>query len=139
MLSRYQMLRGKRPPGNPLPDGVRVDTRKHTRHILRPETRHVEALIVNPSEASFRRFERQYLATLANRFDQDPSPFQALAARAREVDVFLGFSCPTSWNPDVRHCHTTLALHFMKKTYPRLRVQFPALRAAVLRTARTGP
>lgn len=123
MLSRYQMVRGKRPPDNPLPAGVRVDTRKHTHHILRPETRHVEALIANPSEASFRRFERQYLATLAKRFDQDRSPFDALAARAREVNVFLGCSCPTSWNPDVRHCHTTLALHFMKKKYPRLHVE----------------
>jgi hypothetical protein len=42
-----------------------MDTRKHTRHFLRPETRHVGALIANPSAASFRRFERQYLTTIA--------------------------------------------------------------------------
>jgi len=138
MLSRYQMVRGKRPPDNPLPAGERLDTRKHTHHFLRPETRHVEALIADPSEESFRRFERQYLATIANRFEQNRGPFDALAARASEVNVFLGCSCPTSWNSDVRRCHTTLALRFMKKKYPRLRVQMPfgvQRRAAVKRTS----
>jgi len=138
MLSRYQMLRGKRPPDNPLPAGERVDTRKHTRHFLRPETRHVEALIADPSKEGFRRFERQYLTTIANRFEQDRGPFDALAARASEANVFLGCSCPTSWNSDVRHCHTTLALRFMKKKYPRLRVRMPfgvPMHAAVKRTS----
>ena len=125
MLSRYRMVRGKRPSDDPLPAGERVDTRKHTRHFLRPETRQVEALISDPSEESFRRFEREYLATIALRFEQDRAPFDALAARAQDADVFLGCSCPTSWNPDVRHCHTTLALRFMKQKYPRLRVQMP--------------
>ncbi len=127
MLSRYQMLRGKRSSDNPLPIGERVDTRKHTRHFLRPEAQHVEALIADPSDEGFRRFERAYLATITSRFEQDRGPFEALAARAREVDVFLGCSCPTSWNPDVRHCHTTLALRFMKKKYPRLGVQLPSV------------
>ncbi len=124
MLSRYQMIRGKRPPDDPLPVGERMDTRKHTRHFLRPERRDVEALIADPSEQGFHRFERQYLAAIAHRFKQDRSPFDALVARASEVDVFLGCSCPTSWNP-VQHCHTVLALRFMKKKYPRLRVQMP--------------
>ena len=119
------MVRGKRPSDDPLPAGERVDTRKHTRHFLRPETRHVEALIADPSDENFRRFEREYIATIARRFEQDRGPFDALANRAQEADVFLGCSCPTSWNPDVRHCHTTLALRFMQQKYPRLPVQIP--------------
>ena len=125
MLSRYQMIRGKRPAGDPLPAGDRVDTRKHTRHFLRPEARHVQALITDPSEENWHRFEREYLATIGRRFKQDRTSFDALAARAEQTDVYLGCSCPTSWNPEVRHCHTVLALRFMNRKYPRLRVQIP--------------
>jgi len=31
MLARFQMIRGKRPPETPAPEGARFDTRKHTR------------------------------------------------------------------------------------------------------------
>jgi hypothetical protein len=125
VLSRYRIVRGKRDPADPLPEGERIDTRKHTRHFLRPETATVEALIAAPSAANFRRFAREYEATIARRFATDRGPFDALAARATERDVFLGCNCPTAWNPDVRRCHTTLALGFMKKKYPRLRVKLP--------------
>jgi hypothetical protein len=125
VLGRYRIVRGKRDPGDPLPDGERIDTRKHTRHFLRPETATVMALIAEPSAANFHRFARAYEATIARRFAADRRPFDALAARAQEGDVFLGCNCPTAWNPDVRRCHTTLALGFMKKKYPGLKVKLP--------------
>lgn len=125
MLARYQIVRGKRPPSNPLPNGRRVDTRKHTRHFLRPEAAHVEALIENPDERAFERFAKEYLARLAARFAADRRPFDELAELAQREDVFIGCNCPTSFNPDVRRCHTSLALEFMKQKYPKLRVQLP--------------
>jgi hypothetical protein len=39
--------------------------------------------------------------------------------------VYLGCSCPSRANPDVQRCHTVLALQFMKKKYPKLRVVLP--------------
>jgi hypothetical protein len=125
MLARYQIVRGKRPPSNPLPNGRRVDTRKHTRHFLRPEAATVESLIANPNARAFARFEKEYRATLAARFSADRRPFDALAELAQREDVFIGCNCPTSFNPDVRRCHTTLALEFMKRKYPKLEVDVP--------------
>jgi hypothetical protein len=125
MLARYRIVRGKRDPGDPLPLGARIDTRKHTRHFLRPDAASVKALHDAPTPASFRRFASEYRRLLAARFAADRAPFDALAERAQHEDVFLGCSCPTSWNPDVRRCHTALALAFMKKKYPRLRVKEP--------------
>ena len=55
MLARYQVVRGKRPPDNPLPKGRRIDTREHTRHCLRPEKSQVAAFIRKPSRAGFTR------------------------------------------------------------------------------------
>jgi hypothetical protein len=125
MLARYRIVRGKRDPADPLPKGERVDTRKHTRHCLRPATASVEALIEAPTAANFRRFAREYRATIAQRFEHDRRPFDELAAHATSGDVFLGCNCPTAWNPDVSRCHTTLALAFMKQRYPALRVRMP--------------
>ena len=125
MLARYQIIRGKRPPDNPLPEGERIDTRKHTRHFLRPEASSVATLMADPEPAAFRRFAAEYRATLAQRFALDRRPFDELAARAQRTDVFLGCNCPTRWNPDVRHCHTVLALEFMKRHYPSLGVRKP--------------
>jgi hypothetical protein len=125
MLARYRIVRGKRDPDDPLPEGVRIDTRKHTRHCLRPEAQNVAALIADPSAKNFRRFARDYQKTLARRFAADRTPFDALAERALREDVFIGCNCPTAWNPDVRRCHTAFALAFMRKKYPRLRVAAP--------------
>ena len=64
MLGRYQMVRGARPPNNPLPVGVRKDTRKHTLHILRPDADQVRSYLDNPGEAAWERFAADYgLAT----------------------------------------------------------------------------
>jgi hypothetical protein len=125
MLARYQIVRGKRSPSNPLPNGRRIDTRKHTRHVLRPEAASVESLIANPDARAFARFENDYRALLAARFAADRRPFDALAELAKHEDVFIGCSCPTSFNPDVRRCHTTLALEFMRRKYPKLEIEMP--------------
>jgi hypothetical protein len=124
-LARYQMIRGKRPPGNPLPEGIRVDVRKHTRHFLRPPEGSVEALFANPSPKAFAKFTSSYEAELQRRFAQDRAPFDALADAASRDDVYIGCSCPSSVNPDVKRCHTVLALRFMHAKYPKLRVVIP--------------
>lgn len=128
MLTRYQIIRGKRPPGEPLPRGRRVDTRKHTNHCLRPEKVEVEAFMRDASASGFARFKRAYEATIAARFAADRRPFDELAALAATEDVFLGCNCPTRFNPDVTYCHTALALAFMRRKYPKLSVVMPAKR-----------
>lgn len=125
MLSRYTMYRGPRPADDPMPEGIRVDTRRHTRHCLRPPRALVDAYLDDPTPTAWRRFERGYLKALAERARAQPDPFDALAAQAGAADVFIGCSCPTRKNPDLRHCHTVLALGFMKKRYPGLRVVIP--------------
>lgn len=125
MLARYRIVRGARPPDDPLPDGVRQDTRKHTKHFLRPDAAEVEALLATPTAAGFARFRRAYLERLAQRFKTDRAAFDELAELARREPVYLGCNCPTQKQPDVRHCHTALALQFMKKHYPDLDVRLP--------------
>jgi len=125
MLARYKMWRGKRPADDPLPDGARMDTRKHTRHCLRPDTDRVKLYLSDPSDTAWTEFREAYLALLAKRFDEDPSGFDALAEHARGGDVHIGCSCPTTDNPDVNHCHTVLALGFMRERYPDLEIVFP--------------
>ena len=125
MLARYWMVRGKRPKNDPLPEGTRMDTRKHTRHFLRPETRMVERVLADGSAAAWRDFRGGYLALLKSRFDKDRMPFDELAQSAKSGDVFLGCSCPSRANPDVARCHTVLALSFIKRKYRSLRVVFP--------------
>ena len=125
MLARYTIYRGKRPPGNALPDGVRQDTRKHTRHCLRPTTEIVETYLADPSDAAWKRLRSAYLAVLEARFSDDSEPFEKLAALARAGDVHIGCSCPTKKNPDVHHCHTVLALGFMGEKFPQLDVVTP--------------
>jgi uncharacterized protein YeaO (DUF488 family) len=126
MLARYKIHRGKLPPGVKLPEGVRQDTRKHTRHCLRPPAETVAAFLDNPTDAAWKKFEREYQAEIKERYKSDPAPFDDLAALASEQDVYLGCSCPTANNPDVNHCHTVLALRFMQRKYPQLVVQFPS-------------
>ncbi|MCW5803611.1 MAG: hypothetical protein KIT31_14605 [Deltaproteobacteria bacterium] len=124
MLARYQMKRGAR--ASQLPAGHRIDTRKHTHHILRPTPAMVSAYLAHPTSATWAVFRRAYLAELAARFHRDRGPFDAIADEARRSDVYLGCSCPTELNPDVHHCHTYLALRFMRERYPDLEVAFPA-------------
>ena len=124
MLARYSMIRGA--PAKSLPRGVRQDTRKHTHHVLRPEAEMVEEVMEHADEtAAWRTFATHYRALLARRFSEDRAPFDHLAELARGEDVYLGCSCPTAKNPDVRRCHTSLALAFMKKHYPDLDVRQP--------------
>jgi hypothetical protein len=55
-----------------------------------------------------------------------PSPFEAIAEIATREDVWIGCSCPTKRNPDVRRCHTFLALEFRAERLPDLEVVWPA-------------
>jgi uncharacterized protein YeaO (DUF488 family) len=121
MLTRYQMKRGV--PAARLPRGVRQDTRHHTRHVLRPPPALVRAYLAG--ELSWERFARGYREAVAARFAADRAAFDRLAALARTRDVYLGCSCPTKRNPDVRRCHTWLALELMRDAYPDLDVRFP--------------
>ncbi len=123
MLARYTMTRGV--PASALPDGVRQDTRKHTRHCLRPAAEMVERYLSRPTPEAWKEFERGYLELIERRFREDREPFDDLAQLARETDVYLGCSCPTKKNPDVRRCHTALALRFMRRRYPEVDVVFP--------------
>lgn len=123
MLARYTMERGR--PASELPQGVRQDTRKHTRHCLRPTAELVEHYLSRPTRAAWSEFERDYLEIVEERYRKDRAPFDALAQAAKVTDVYLGCSCPTKKNPDVQHCHTTLALRFMKRRYPQLEVVLP--------------
>ncbi len=126
MLSRYQMKRGVR--ASDLPAGNRQDTRKHTRHILRPESDAVARYLSAPSDAAWKHFAAAYVKTVEARRRADPARFDELAALAQERDVFLGCSCPTKKNPAVMRCHTWLALQFMERHYGSdLDVRFPAV------------
>lgn len=125
MLARYQILRGKREGREPLPTGVREDTRKHTRHPLRPSAELVAAFFADPSERGFLEFRKGYLALLADRFETERERFDRLAERASRQAVYIGCNCPTARQPDVRRCHTSLALEFMAQKYPELEVILP--------------
>ena len=52
-------------------------------------------------DAAWTEFARRYRQLLADRFEVDRAPFDALAEAARQRDVFLGCSCPTARQPDV--------------------------------------
>ncbi|MCA9607999.1 MAG: hypothetical protein KC619_20460 [Myxococcales bacterium] len=121
MLGRYTMKRGAK--ASELPSGVRQDTRKHTRHVLRPTPEMVHGAL--SGEMSWDDFAAGYRALIAARLRTERAGFDALAAQAREADVWLGCSCPTTTQPDVRRCHTWLALEVMRETYPDLDVRFP--------------
>lgn len=125
MLSRYRIVRGARGPDDPLPDGIRQDTRKHTRHVLRPTESLVLALLDDCRPEAFARFEQGYRELLEQRFATERQRFDELAALARNNDVYLGCNCPTGRQPDVRRCHTVLALAFVRERYPFLVVRFP--------------
>jgi hypothetical protein len=123
MLARYRMARGV--PASALPKGVRQDTRRHTRHVLRPTGAMVEGYLAAPGEQAWRRFASEYRALLERRFGDDRRAFDELAELARATHVYLGCSCPTKRNPSVRRCHTWLALEFFRRRYPDLDVRMP--------------
>jgi hypothetical protein len=123
MLARYRIVRGARPPNEPLPDGIRQDTRKHTRHVVRPTTAMVEQLLADSSIESFSVFRASYLSLLEQRFERERERFEDLARLARAGDVYLGCNCPIARQPDVRRCHTALALEFFARHYPDLDVR----------------
>jgi hypothetical protein len=85
----------------------------------------VEALLTNPSEQGFRQFRSAYLELLARRFRSERTRFDELARLARADHVYLGCNCPTAKQPDVRRCHTSLALGFLRQHYPDLEVRLP--------------
>jgi uncharacterized protein YeaO (DUF488 family) len=125
MLARYRIVRGARAPDDPLPDGVRQDTRKHTRHVLRPSSELVLLVLQDSSVQVFERFKRGYLELLEQRFVKERERFDELAALATHTDVYLGCNCPTGRQRDLQRCHTVLALDFMRVHYPGLLVHFP--------------
>ena len=128
MLARYRIERGRKIEDLPprLRAGVRMDTRKHTKHCLRPAPELVARFQDDYSDAAWEEFAREYEELLAARFREDRTPIDRLRDLARDADVFIGCSCPTAKNPDVNHCHTVLALRFMKARYPELAVELPA-------------
>jgi len=128
VLTRYKMYRGKRPPSDLLPSGIRQDTRWRTKHPLRPAEQIVTEYLATPSETAWCSFRTAYLALLEQRFREDRTEFDELVRLARDKDVFLGCSCPTRKNPRVDRCHTYLALQFIKRKYPTLRVELPSVR-----------
>ena len=125
MLSRYTIYRYRPAGAAPPPDGIRKDTRYRYSHILRPTKDIVNAYLADPSDAAWRTFKRDYLAVLERRFREDRRPFNDLARLAADNDVYLGCNCPTKKNPVPGHCHTYLALGFMQKHYPRVKVEIP--------------
>lgn len=120
------MIRGA--PASSLPQGIRQDTRKHTHHVLRPTPEMVATVLGSGDAAAWEAFARAYRALLEARFAADRKPFDELAALSRKEDVYLGCNCPTKQNPDVRRCHTTLALAFLHERYPDLPVRMPVAR-----------
>lgn len=119
MLGRYSMVRGM--PATQLPKGLRQDTRKHTKHVLRPTEALVEAFLGHlGDDEAFTRFREGYLALLEARWLESRAAFEKLASEAESGDVWLGCNCPTAKNPDVARCHTTLAVAFMKERFPNL-------------------
>ena len=127
VLARYSIERGRKLADLPrrVREATRQDTRKHTRHILRPDADEVTLYLANPGGAAWTRFRRAYRETLRARFRDGRGPFDELAAAATAGDVLIGCNCPTAKNPDVRRCHTVLALHFMQERYPDLDVELP--------------
>lgn len=129
MLSRYTIYRG-RPKGKtePVPEGIRQDARwRCKRHPLHPTEVMVKRYLAAPGEKGWQVFRRAYLAELEKRHRENPEPFDLLAGLARKQDVYIGCSCPTQSNPRVDRCHTWVALEFMKRKYPTLKVVFPRI------------
>ena len=85
----------------------------------------VERLLSSPSAQGYDQFRRAYLKLLGERFVTQRTAFDDLARCAMQADVYLGCNCPTRKQPQLAHCHTVLALGFMKEAYPELSIVFP--------------
>src|SRR5690606_785300 len=98
MLARYSIVRGAKAAN--LPDGERQDTRKHTKHVLRPTPELVEQVLgAHAGERAWAEYPVKYRALLEQRFTADRGPFDHLANVARFHDVYLGCNCPTKKQP----------------------------------------
>jgi len=94
------MIYRRRPAdAGPLPSGIRQDTRYRTSHVLRPTEDIVDAYLSDPTDAAWRKFRREYLALLEERFRADREPFDELARLAASKDVFLGCNCQRRRTP----------------------------------------
>lgn len=125
MITRYTIVRGA--PASSLPVGIRQDTRKHTRHVLRPSADLVDSVLgANASESAWQAYPARYRAILEERWRTERAAFDRLAQMARFHDVYLGCNCPTAKQPDVSRCHTMHALAFLAERYPDLDVRLPA-------------
>lgn len=125
MLARYRIPRIP-PPGYKKPDGKCIDIRyRWKRRCLAPPKKLVLDYLENPSERTWKVYEKKYLELLKSRYTTRKEEFDEIVSLAKDNDVHLGCSCPTIKNPDVYRCHTVLALRFMKQKYPRLKVKFP--------------
>ncbi|MBI4603154.1 MAG: hypothetical protein HY721_14440 [Planctomycetes bacterium] len=130
MLRRYQIppMYGRFPPDHPALNGIRQKTTFKTQHCLRPTKDLVDEYLAHVTEAAWRKYERLYFRILEARFLESREPFDKLAAVAGVKDLFLGCYCPTETNPDPDHCHTFLAVRFMKEKYPELEVDLNVVR-----------
>lgn len=126
MLARYKIyMHQARPDDDPLPDGVRIDIRKHRNHVLSPTINIVQVYLKDPTLRAWGFYVLTYNLLLIRRYKSHRQEFDELAQLATDEDVYLGCNCPTIKNPDVHRCHTVVALRFMETTYRELKVRFP--------------
>jgi len=71
-LHRYTTIRGL--GREHLPQGIRQDTRKHTRHVLRPDTDDVVRYFADPTDAGWEQFAKSWRTCVEQRFADDPAP-----------------------------------------------------------------
>ena len=127
LLSRFKIYfwLTPRPDDDPMPDGLTPDIRAHRDHLLSPTREMVHAFLAEPTLEAWNALEKMYAEMLESRFVTRRDEFDELAFTAMMCDVFLGCSCPTKTNSDVRKCHTVLAIKFMKEKYPDLPIEIP--------------
>ena len=89
MLARFRMIRGARSAGDPLPDGIRQDTRKHTRHCLRPTPELVSGFLDEPTDGNWRTFEEAYSRLIESRFAEDRASYH-LSTTQDDVEALMG-------------------------------------------------
>ena len=96
------------------------------RSTVWPRPCHVVGIYLGDiSDAAWAHSEVAYLESLEQRYADNPSPFEKLAAMAMEKDVFIGCSYPTQKNPNPMHCHTVPALRFISSKFPDIEIQLP--------------